>query len=62
MLHPLGTLRVSQRAVPLDLKIDKVGSQKPSDANKYQADRRCWPGVESVTTPRAVREGAVPRR
>lgn len=35
VLHPLGTLRVSQRAVPLDLKIDKVGSQKPSDANRF---------------------------
>ena len=35
VLHPLGTLRISQRAVPLDLKIDKVGSQKPSDANDF---------------------------
>ncbi|MCB0575850.1 MAG: hypothetical protein KDC61_14935, partial [Saprospiraceae bacterium] len=35
VLHPLGTLRLSQRAVPLDLKIDKVGSQKPSDANDF---------------------------
>ncbi len=35
VLHPLGTLRVSQRAVPLDLKIDKVGNQKPSDANQF---------------------------
>jgi hypothetical protein len=36
VLHPLGTLRVSQRAVPLDLRIDKVGSQQPSDANEYK--------------------------
>jgi len=36
VLHPLGTLRVSQRAVPLDLKIDKVGNQKPSDANQFE--------------------------
>ncbi|MBP6826426.1 MAG: hypothetical protein KA165_07695 [Saprospiraceae bacterium] len=36
VLHPLGTLRISQRAVPLDLKIDKVGSQKPSDANDFK--------------------------
>jgi hypothetical protein len=35
VLHPLGSLRVSQRAVPLDLKIDKVGNQKPSDANQF---------------------------
>jgi hypothetical protein len=32
VLHPLGVLRVSQRAVPLGLTIDKVGNQKPSDA------------------------------
>lgn len=36
VLHPLGSLRISQRAVPFDLKIDKVGSQKPSDANEFK--------------------------
>ena len=35
VLHPLGTLRISQRAVPLDLKLDKVGNQRPSDVNKF---------------------------
>jgi len=35
VLHPAGTLQVSQRAIPLDLKIDKVGSQPPSDANQF---------------------------
>jgi hypothetical protein len=35
VLHPAGTLQVSQRSVPLDLKIDKVGSQAPSDANQF---------------------------
>jgi hypothetical protein len=35
VLHPAGTLQVSQRAVPLDLKIDKVGDQAPSDANQF---------------------------
>jgi hypothetical protein len=34
-LHPIGTLQVSQRLIPLDLQIDKVGSQKPSDANRF---------------------------
>ena len=32
VLHPLGTLVVSQRAVPLDLDIAKVGSRKVHDA------------------------------
>lgn len=35
VLHPLGSLRISQRAVPLDFKLDKIGSQKPSDVNKF---------------------------
>jgi hypothetical protein len=35
VLHPAGTLQVSQRAIPLDLNIDKVGSQAPSDANRF---------------------------
>ena len=35
ILHPAGTLQISQRAIPLDLKLDKVGSQQPSDANEF---------------------------
>ena len=34
VLHPVGVLRVSQRAVPLDLTLDKVGNQKPNDVNR----------------------------
>lgn len=34
VLHPLGTLQVSQRAVPLDLAIQKIGNQKISDLEK----------------------------
>lgn len=36
VLHPLGTLQVSQRAIPLDLTLEKLGSQKPSDANRFE--------------------------
>jgi hypothetical protein len=35
VLHPVGSLKISQRAVPLELTIDKVGNQKPSDANRF---------------------------
>jgi hypothetical protein len=35
VLHPLGRLAVSQRAVPLDIDITKVGSQRPSDATRF---------------------------
>lgn len=36
ILHPAGTLRVSQRAIPLDIAIDKVGSQKVNDAKLFR--------------------------
>lgn len=36
ILHPLGTLQISQRFVPLQLGIDKIGAQKPSDANRFK--------------------------
>jgi hypothetical protein len=34
VLHPLGQLRISQRAVPLELSIQKIGNQKISDVEK----------------------------
>lgn len=34
VLHPVGKLRISQRKLPLKLKLDKLGNQKPSDVNK----------------------------
>jgi len=38
VLHPVGTLQVSQRAVPLDLTLDKFGNQQPNDANHFAVD------------------------
>ncbi|GAA3953490.1 hypothetical protein GO495_31595 [Chitinophaga oryziterrae] len=35
VLHPVGTLQVSQRYVPLGLTLNKVGTQKPSDATIF---------------------------
>jgi hypothetical protein len=34
VLHPLGTLFVRQRAVPLDILLDKVGSEAAADVSK----------------------------
>ena len=34
VLHPVGTLRITQKAVPLDLTIDKVGNRKTRDVRK----------------------------
>jgi hypothetical protein len=33
-LHPVGTLQISQRFAPLNVPLDKIGNQKPSDVNK----------------------------
>lgn len=35
-VHPLGTLKISQKVVPLNLRIDRLGSQRPSDAREFQ--------------------------
>ncbi len=35
VLHPLGRIKITQRAVPFKRTIDKVGNQKPSDANHF---------------------------
>lgn len=36
VLHPLGTLRVTQRLVPLGIPLDKLGTQKSSDARRFE--------------------------
>jgi hypothetical protein len=38
ILHPVGVLKVSQRALPLDLDLDKVGNQTPSDAKRITVE------------------------
>lgn len=37
VLHPAGTLQISQRFAPLNFPLDKVGSQKPSDVKRVSA-------------------------
>jgi hypothetical protein len=34
VMHPVGVLHISQRALPLELKLDKVGTQAPNDVNR----------------------------
>src|SRR5690606_32491939 len=58
VLHPVGGLRVSQRAVPLDLELDKVGDQKPSDVNRLSLDV----AAGGLTKLRDVREKFAPGR
>ena len=35
VLHPAGSLIITQRAVPLGITLDKFGAQKPEDANLF---------------------------
>ena len=35
VLHPLGTLEVSQSLLPLGITLEKIGAQKPADANRF---------------------------
>lgn len=50
VLHPVGALRVNQRALPLDLDIEKVGSRAISDVRRARL---------AVTTPGLRREADV---
>jgi hypothetical protein len=34
VLHPIGRLRISQRKVPINFKLDKVGNKRPADVNR----------------------------
>ncbi|MFD9789818.1 DUF6603 domain-containing protein [Streptomyces sp. NPDC059070] len=35
VLHPLGTLFVRQRSIPLGVRVDRVGAQRPSDGKRF---------------------------
>ncbi|OXM69768.1 DUF6603 domain-containing protein [Amycolatopsis vastitatis] len=35
VLHPLGTLFVRQRAIPLEVRLDRLGQQRPSDGTRF---------------------------
>jgi hypothetical protein len=49
VLHPVGSLRITQRAIPLGLTLDKVGSQRPNDANHFTLDAATT-GIETRGT------------
>ena len=50
VLHPVGVLRISQRAVPLDLKIQKVGNQTLSDIESAKLTVN-MPGIRRLADP-----------
>ncbi|HEU4871334.1 MAG TPA: DUF6603 domain-containing protein [Pyrinomonadaceae bacterium] len=36
LMHPIGTLKISQKVVPLNVRIDRIGSQRPSDGREFR--------------------------
>ncbi|MDQ2588400.1 DUF6603 domain-containing protein [Saccharothrix yanglingensis] len=38
VLHPLGSLFIHQRAIPLGVRIDRVGGQRPSDGRRFTVE------------------------
>lgn len=50
VLHPVGKLKISQRKVPVNFTLDKVGNQKPSDYNKFTIDAELSGGTSLSTT------------
>lgn len=51
VLHPVGSLKITQRAIPLNLTLDKIGAQRPDDANHFTVDAQTT-GIEKRATVR----------
>ena len=51
VLHPAGSLKITQRAIPLGLTIDRIGAQRPDDANRFTVDAHTI-GIEKRATVR----------
>jgi hypothetical protein len=49
VLHPLGTLFIRQRALPLDVRIDRVGQRRPTDGKRFTVDPDGTSGLVRVS-------------
>ena len=58
VLHPVGKLRISQRKIPLDFKLDKVGNQRPADVHRVSVDAAI-PGDHSLSTSKRQEKFAI---
>lgn len=56
--HPFGVLTVSQKIVPLNLRIDRFGNQEPGDADEFRIGNVQAGGLPLGTTP--VKESFAP--
>ncbi|MBA3315745.1 MAG: hypothetical protein H0T47_20970 [Planctomycetaceae bacterium] len=50
VLHPVGRLRISQRKVPIDFKLDKIGNKRPLDVNRIRVAAALPGSTLSVST------------
>ncbi|MFC9694149.1 DUF6603 domain-containing protein [Kribbella sp. NPDC056951] len=50
VLHPLGTLFVRQRAIPLEIRMDRLGAQEPSDGRRFSIEPADGSGLRRVTS------------
>jgi hypothetical protein len=58
-VHPVGTVAISQKVVPLGTAIDRIGAQRPADARSFAIDTVVV-GGEAQGTPAAVQESFAP--
>lgn len=58
VLHPVGKLRISQRKVPLNFKLDKIGNQRPSDVVQIDVDATL-PGSGSLSISKVEEKFAI---
>ncbi|RJQ81198.1 hypothetical protein D5S17_05495 [Pseudonocardiaceae bacterium YIM PH 21723] len=49
VLHPLGSLFIHQRAIPLGVRIDRVGAQRPNDGKRFTVDAEQDSGLERAS-------------
>jgi hypothetical protein len=50
VLHPVGRLRISQRKVPINFKLDKIGNKRPLDVNRVRVAAALPGSTLSVAT------------
>jgi hypothetical protein len=58
-VHPVGTLKISQKVVPLNIRVDRVGSQRPGDAREFSI-KDVEVEHNSVTDPALAEESFAP--
>ena len=58
-VHPVGTLAISQKVVPLGIEIDRIGAQRPADARTFAIESVVL-GTDPQGAPEATEESFAP--